>query len=178
MKQALIIIDIQEAFFLDSQQNLWNDEAIIKNINTVITWARHNEVPIIFIQHTDANEDDDFAFGQPGWALYHGLLRQEQDKVIQKTTWDAFYQTELAQYLKEQHIDQLIFAGAQTEFCLDTTIRSAFSHGYHHNILVEDAHSTLDSHVLAAPQIIQHHESVWHNRFVQIQPIGGLQNAD
>lgn len=28
MKQALIIIDIQEAFFLDSQQNLWNDEMV------------------------------------------------------------------------------------------------------------------------------------------------------
>ncbi|MEK3726537.1 MULTISPECIES: cysteine hydrolase family protein [Lysinibacillus] len=176
MKQALIIIDIQEAFFLDSQQNLWNDETIIKNINTVITWARHKEVPIIFIQHTEAN-DVDFAKGQPGWELYHGLLRQAQDKVIQKTTWDAFYQTDLAQYLNEQHIDQLIFAGAQTEFCLDTTIRSAFSHGYHHNILIEDAHSTLNSQVLAAPQIIQHHESVWRNRFVKIQPVEEFPNA-
>ncbi len=151
MKQALIIIDIQEAFFLDGQQNLWNSEAIIKNINASITWARRNEVPVIFIQHTDA-DDVDFALGQPGWELYHGLLRQAEDQVI--------------------------FAGAQTEFCLDTTIRSAFSHGYHHNILIEDAHSTLDSNVLAAPQIIQHHESIWHNRFVRIQSIGGFQHAD
>ncbi|MDP1395538.1 cysteine hydrolase family protein [Lysinibacillus capsici] len=177
MKQALIIIDIQEAFFLDGQQNLWNSEAIIKNINASITWARRNEVPVIFIQHTDA-DDVDFALGQPRWELYHGLLRQAEDQVIQKTTWDAFYQTELAAYLQAHHIDQLIFAGAQTEFCLDTTIRSAFSHGYHHNILIEDAHSTLDSNVLAAPQIIQHHESIWHNRFVRIQSIGGFQHAD
>ncbi len=98
--------------------------------------------------------------------------------MIQKTTWDAFYQTELAAYLQAHHIEQLIFAGAQTEFCLDTTIRSAFSHGYHHNILIEDAHSTLDSNVLAAPHIIQHHESIWHNRFVRIQSIGGFQHAD
>ena len=82
MKQALIIIDIQEAFFLDSQQNLWNSEAIIKNINVSITWARRNEVPVIFIQHTDA-DDVDFALGQPGWELYHGLLRQAEDQVIQ-----------------------------------------------------------------------------------------------
>ena len=83
MKQALIIIDIQEAFFLDGQQNLWNSEAIIKNINASITWARRNEVPVIFIQHTDA-DDVDFALGQPGWELYHGLLRQAEDQVIQK----------------------------------------------------------------------------------------------
>lgn len=177
MKQALIIIDIQEAFFLDSQQNLWNDEMVINTINSLIAWARYNEVPIIFIQHTDA-EDVDFAYGQPGWELYHGLQRQAEDKVIQKPTWDAFYQTELAQYLQEQRIEQLVFAGAQTEFCLDTTIRSAFSHGYHHNILVEEAHSTLSNDVLAAPQIIQHHECIWRNRFVRIQPVAEFQHAD
>lgn len=178
MKQALIIIDIQEAFFLEGQPHLWNNEILIKHINTLITWARHNAVPIIFIQHTDANKDDDFAFGQPGWELYHGLSRQAEDKVIQKTTWDAFYQTELASYLQQQSIEQLIFAGAQTEFCLDTTIRSAFSHGYHRNLLIADAHSTLDASVLKAPQIIQHHESIWHHRFVEIQPIVEFQNAD
>jgi len=170
MKQALIIIDMQEAFFLDKQNYLFEAEKVVENINTLITSARHSEVPIIFIQHTDSNEDDDFAFGKPGWDLYHGLLRQPEDQVIQKTTWDAFYQTELAQYLQEQQIEQLIFAGAQTEFCLDTTIRNAYSRGYHQNVLVEGAHSTLDSHVLNAQQIIKHHESVWNNRFVKIQP--------
>lgn len=50
----------------------------------LITWARHSEVPIIFIQHTDSHKDDDFAFGKPGWDLYDGLLRQPDDKVIQK----------------------------------------------------------------------------------------------
>lgn len=177
MKQALIIIDIQEAFFLDNEQNLWNDETIIKHINSLIAWARHNEAPVIFIQHTDA-DDVDFAYGQPGWELYHGLHRQAEDKVIQKPTWDAFYRTELAEYLQEQQIEQLIFAGAQTEFCLDTTIRSAFSHGYHHNILVKEAHSTLANDILEAPQIIQHHECIWHNRFVRIQPVEGFQNVD
>jgi len=170
MKQALIIVDIQEAFFLDSETYLFDYEKVLDNINMLITWARNNEVSIILIQHTDSNRDDDFAFGKPGWELYHGLLRQPKDKVIQKTTWDAFYQTELAQYLQEQQIEQLIFAGAQTEFCLDTTIRNAYSHGYHHNILVEGAHTTLHSRVLNAEQIIKHHESVWHNRFVKIQP--------
>jgi len=178
MKQALIIVDMQEAFFLDSENYLFNYEKVLDNINMLITWARNSEVPIIFIQHTDSNKDDDFAFGKPGWDLYHGLLRQPEDKVIQKTTWDAFYQTELAQYLRDHQIEQLIFAGAQTEFCLDTTIRNAYSHGYHNNILVEGAHTTLHSHVLTAQQIIKHHESVWHNRFVNIQPCTFLNNLE
>jgi len=47
MKQALIIIDIQEAFFLDGQQNLWNSEAIIKNITAPTPRGRRNAVPAI-----------------------------------------------------------------------------------------------------------------------------------
>ena len=176
MKQALVIVDMQEAFFLDSQNYLFESEKVLENINALITWARSNQVKVIFIQHTDSNEEDDFAFGKPGWELYRGLLRQSKDKVIQKTSWDAFYRTELAQYLQEQKIEQLIFAGAQTEYCLDTTMRSAYSHGYHNNILVEDAHSTLDSQVFNAEQIIKHHESIWHQRFVTIQPITFFNN--
>ncbi len=115
------------------------------------------------------------AFGKPGWELHLGLHKQQQDKVITKTTWDAFYKTELAQFLQDSKIDQLIFVGAQTEFCLDTTIRSAYSHGYHRNILIEGAHSTINNPVLDAEQIIKHHEFIWNNRFVKIQPSTSFQ---
>lgn len=40
--------------------------------------------------------------------------------------------------------------------CIDTTVRSAFSHRYE-VFLIEDAHSTMDSEILKAPQIIAHH---------------------
>ncbi|MGE7090546.1 cysteine hydrolase family protein [Lysinibacillus sp. NPDC048646] len=170
MKQALVIIDMQEVFFMDRKNYLFESERVVENINNLIKWARANDIQVIFIQHTDLGQDDDMAFGKPGWELHNGLLKQLEDKVIQKTTWDAFYGTELAQYLQDSMIEQLIFVGAQTEFCLDTTIRSAFSNGYHHNILIEGAHSTINSEVLDAEQIIKHHECIWNNRFVNIQP--------
>ncbi|EON70554.1 cysteine hydrolase family protein [Lysinibacillus sphaericus] len=170
MKQALVIVDMQEVFFINKKYQLFEGDKVVVNINHLIKWARAKEIQVIFIQHTDLEQDDEMACGKPGWELHHGLHKQQEDKVIEKTTWDAFYGTELAQYLQDSKVDQLIFVGAQTEFCLDTTIRSAYSHGYHHNILIEGAHSTINSHLLDAEQIVEHHELIWNNRFVTIQP--------
>jgi len=90
------------------------------------------------------------------------------DKIIKKSKWDSFYQTELLEYLRTNDIEQLIFAGAQTEFCLDTTIRAAFSLGYQKNLLFKETHSTLNGVILNASDIINHHESIWNNRFLTV----------
>ncbi|WP_025728505.1 isochorismatase family protein [Heyndrickxia ginsengihumi] len=171
MKQALIIVDLQEIFFLEEKNFLYEHEQLLTNVNQMIDWARLKGIPIVFIQHTDQNPSDEMAKGKDAWQLHKGLHRESSDIVIEKITWDAFYRSNLEKTLKALGIEQLIFAGAQTEFCLDTTMRIAYSKGYQHNLLVEDTHSTLNSSQLSAAQIIKHHESVWHNRFVKIQPL-------
>lgn len=65
-------------------------------------------------------------------------------------------------------IEQLIFAGAQTEFCLDTTIRAAYSLGYQNNLLFQNTQSTINGSVLHADDIINHHEAIWNNRFLTV----------
>lgn len=59
----------QRSIFLDRENYLFDYEKVLENINMLITWARHSEVPIIFIQYTDSTKDDDFAFSKPGWDL-------------------------------------------------------------------------------------------------------------
>jgi len=169
MKKALVVIDVQEAFFSLPENYLYKKEELVSRINEWITAAREGKVPIIFIQHTDYdNADDEFYVDTPDWKLHHGLNIRAEDKLIRKTSWDSFYDTELASTLEEMSIEQLIFAGAQTEFCLDTTIRAAYSRGYKNNILAKNSHSTLDNTVLTAQKIIEHHEKVWNRRFVTI----------
>ena len=46
----------------------------------------------------------------------------------------------------------------QTEFCVDTAVRAAFERGYKIT-LVKDAHSTGDTRVLKAKDIIAHHNA-------------------
>ncbi|MBP0725459.1 cysteine hydrolase [Bacillus sp. RG28] len=168
MKQALIVIDVQEVFFNHPEYNLFNYKQLVSNINELIKQAREKSIPVIFIQHTDQDEQDLLFEGKEDWQLHKGLERAATDKIIQKTKWDAFYQTELLDYLQQNKIEQLIFAGAQTEFCLDTTIRAAYSLGFQKNLLVKDTQSTIDGAVLNANGIIKHHEAIWYNRFLTI----------
>jgi nicotinamidase-related amidase len=168
MKQALIIVDMQEIFFNHPQYYLHNNEQLVMNINKLIKQAHEKNIQVIFIQHTDQNEQDDLFEGKNDWKLHKNLLVASTDKIIQKTKWDSFYQTELLDYLKTNEIEQLIFAGAQTEFCLDTTIRAAYSLGYQKNLLFKETHSTLDGVILNASDIINHHETIWNNRFLTV----------
>ena len=61
--------------------------------------------------------------------------------------------------MKKQGIEHLIITGIQTEACVDTTCRRAFSMGYKVT-LVSDTHSTWASEELTAQQIINHHNGV------------------
>lgn len=68
---------------------------------------------------------------------------------------------------KKLGTEELIIAGMQTEFCLDTTLRRAYSMGYR-NCVVSDAHTTFDSKTLKADQIISHHHRIWEGRFARL----------
>ncbi|HEO8418543.1 isochorismatase family protein [Niallia sp. FSL W8-0635] len=168
MRQALIIIDMQEIFFNHPQYCLFNKDQIVQNINILINQAHEKNIQVIFIQHTDSNEQDELFEGKDDWKLHQTLLVSSEDKIIRKTKWDAFYQTELLDYLKSKKIKQLIFAGAQTEFCLDTTIRAAYSLGFQNNLLFQNTQSTINGPVLRAEDIINHHEAIWNNRFLTV----------
>ncbi|MBZ9536980.1 isochorismatase family protein [Cytobacillus oceanisediminis] len=168
MRQALIIIDMQEIFFNHPQNYLFNRNQLVQNINILIKQAHEKNIPVIFIQHTDPNEQDELFEGKDDWKLHQNLLFSSDDKIIRKSKWDAFYQTELLDYLKSKKIEQLIFAGVQTEFCLDTTIRAAYSLGFQNNLLFPNTQSTINGSVLQADDIINHHESIWNNRFLTV----------
>ncbi len=53
-------------------------------------------------------------------------MPEERDVVIQKKTPDSFHETNLKQELDSKQINELIIAGIQTEFCVDTTCKLNF----------------------------------------------------
>jgi nicotinamidase-related amidase len=56
----------------------------------------------------------------------------------------------------------------QTEYCVDTTCRRAYSLGYD-IVLVEDGHSTWDTEHLAASQVIAHHNATLGGWFATLR---------
>lgn len=168
MTTALLIIDMQIALFSYEDEPLYRGEQVLDNIGRLIDEARRAGAPVIYVQHCSL-EDDEFREGSDTWPIHPQIAPQETDFIVKKYSWDAFHGTPLQEYLQNQGVQKLVIAGGQTEFCLDTTCRRAYSMGYK-SILAQDAHTTLDSRLMSAPQIIAHHEHVLGGRFVMLKP--------
>ncbi|MBE2978401.1 cysteine hydrolase family protein [Priestia megaterium] len=173
-KTALLLIDVQNIMFSYKGGSLWNEQQVLKNITSLREKAHQSNVPIIYIQHTDPSSDSMLSEGKVTWEIHQDVRPLPIDTVIQKSSWDAFYQTTLHEKLQELKIGKLVIAGMQTEFCLDTTCRRAYSLGYKENILVRDAHSTFDTAVLSASKIVEHHNNMLGGRFVTLKQVNEI----
>jgi nicotinamidase-related amidase len=165
MTSALIIIDVQQAL-CSGQYAAFEIDAVIERINGISTKARAAAMPVIFVQHEE--DEGPLPYGGAGWQLAATLTVQPDDLRVRKTTPDSFHQTNLHQLLRERGVDALLICGLQTDFCVDTTVRRAFTLGYSAT-LVADAHSTLDNGVLTAAQIIAHHNATLGNFGPQVK---------
>jgi len=173
-KTAFVIIDVQVAMFSYVGTYPYHGDQVLQNIKLLLEKARATGTPVIYIQH---NSDDEFKKGTPTWNICPEIQPIQGEFIVEKTKCDAFYKTKFQEVLQQLSITNLIIAGMQTEFCLDTTCRRAFSMGYE-SILVQDAHTTFDSEVLSAEQIVQHHNNVLGNSFVQLKTTEEMLKSD
>jgi len=158
---ALLILDVQIAPFAREKYDgikLYNGEQLINNIALLIEKARLANIPIIYTQHT-AGDNTPMGKGKPAWEIHPRIKPQEGDLVIFKNCVDPFYKTSLNEKLKALGVNELVITGIKTELAVDTCCRCAYSLGYK-NILVSDGHSTFDSGILTAEQIIAHHNEL------------------
>lgn len=153
---ALLVIDMQLGCFAGEPPRFEADTTIAR-INALARAVRTNGT-VVFIQHTDAAEG--LARESGAWQLLGSLDRSPHDLVAEKTACDAFLDTGLDSLLKNKGISDLIIVGCATDFCVDTTVRSAAAHGYKVNV-ASDAHTTRDRPHLTASKIIEHHNFMW-----------------
>ncbi len=163
---AFLIIDMQVGNFSEPNPVYKRNELLAK-VKSLITRARSAKMPIVYVQNSGSSDDPD-AYGTPGWEIHPSIAPVEEDLVVQKQTPDAFHETNLHRELESRGIKKLVIAGLQTEYCIDTTCRRAFSLGYD-VILVKDAHSTWASSRFTAQQIIEHHNHVLGGWFATLK---------
>lgn len=174
MKKALVIIDMQIMPFIWKNYGgkaLFNEGALIANTKHLIKKARIANAPVFYVMYTETGESPR-AEGQPLWQVHPEIAPQEMDKLVVKYHADSFFSTGLETLLNEQGIKDIVICGLQTEYCIDTTCRSAFSHGYNVE-LASDCHSTYDSDLLLAEQIIAHHNSIL-SQFAQAKQVAEI----
>lgn len=67
-----------------------------------------------------------FVPGTWGSELVGELIPEESDLVVEKRTYNVFYETDLEQFLRARGIDTLVFSGVTTNVCVETSARDAY----------------------------------------------------
>ena len=170
---ALLVIDVQNGIVAGA----YNRDGVIGNISTLIDKARAENVPVLWVQHSD---DGDLALGSESWQFVPELVRGDSEPVVHKRYADSFEDTDLEKLLAEQRVGRLVVTGAQTDECIRSTIHGAFTRGYDVT-LVGDAHTTEDLTEYGAPrpeQVIAHTNLYWRYHKAPGRQAGTVDTAE
>ena len=174
MATALLLIDIQQGLF--DEGPIYRAEEMVKNAASLLAKARAAGIPIVHVQH-DGGAGDSLEKGKPGFDTHPAVAPKAGEHRVTKIHCSSFVDTGLDAKLKELGVTDLVIAGLQTDFCIDTACRVAHSLGYKVT-LAEDAHSTFDSNLLTAQQIIAHTSNIIKNRFARMIPAAAITFGD
>lgn len=169
---ALVIIDVQMGMFTFPGYTPHDGEATVARIADLLKRAREKGVPVFFVQHA-GDKGDPLEQGTPGFPFRPELAPRDGESVTVKRHCSAFQNTDFDQTLKRADIDHLVVCGMQTEFCIDTTVRSAYERGYKVT-LISDGHTTFDTKALPAAQIIAHHNGILGGSFATLASTSGI----
>ena len=157
MPDALIVIDMQRGAFVDASPK--HDVAgLIDRLNRLAAALRSAGGTVVFVQH-DGPTGDPFHPSLPSWRIMEELDVRPEDPIVRKKSCDAFLDTALEALLRSRSIDRLLITGWATDYCVDSTVRSALAR--YPTIVPSDGHTTSDRAHLPALKIIQHHNAIW-----------------
>ena len=138
MKATLVIIDMQEGSF--TPRGARHDTAgLVGRLNALAGAVRSAGGSVIFVQH-DGPAGDPHHPDEPGWRLLPELEVRDGDLIVRKTACDAFLGTTLDATLQACATERLIVTGCATDYCVDTTVRSALARAYV-TIVPKDGHA-------------------------------------
>jgi nicotinamidase-related amidase len=167
-----MVIDVQNGVVAG---NVGRD-AVVANIVGLVDRARAEDVPVVWVQHSD----DGLERGSDEWLIVPELQPSDIEPLIHKNYGDAFEATELEEVLAGLGVGRLIVSGAQTDECIRSTLHGAFARGYDAT-LVSDAHTTEDHSEWGAPppeQVIAHTNLYWSDQTAPGRTAGTVKAAD
>jgi nicotinamidase-related amidase len=136
MKQALIVVDVQESFRRRpyfSEQNL---PAFLRNVQSLINRCQSRGITIVQVFHEEHSEDASNPFSAAsGCVRAMPELSLRPDVVVYKQVHSAMFArsadgTTLEAWLRQRGIAELLVTGMRTEQCCETTARHASDLGF------------------------------------------------
>jgi nicotinamidase-related amidase len=147
---TLLVIDMQDEFVKPHWSPDWVPEATrqVPRIKTLIEHCRSKNVPVIYTVYSKTHnyldrpktgkfmpgryselKIDFSAFFVKG-RVWHELAPREDEIVIEKPSYGAFYDTPLETILKNMGKDTVIICGTLTNCCCGTTARQAYERSF------------------------------------------------
>ena len=156
-KTALVVVDMQNDFVKEGGSLLVPDaEATIPNIKDLLDLARGSGIRVVFTQDTHTKGDPEWEIwpehvceGSWGWRIIDEIAPREDELVIRKVRYDAFYGTHLDHHLRVWGIDTLVICGTVANICVHYTAASAALRWFE-VVIPRDATSALDPFDLEA----------------------------
>ncbi|MDQ3178692.1 MAG: isochorismatase family protein [Actinomycetota bacterium] len=152
---ALLVVDVQNGVVNGAHER----DAVVANVGSLVERARREQVPVVWVQHSD----EQLATGSEEWRIVPELTPGDAEPLVEKHYGDSFEDTTLETVLSDLGVGRLVVVGAQTDACIRSTLHGAVVRGYD-AMLVSDAHTTEDLSEWGAPppeQVIAHTNLYW-----------------
>jgi isochorismate hydrolase len=138
-RAALLVLDMQD-YFLRARSHAFvpSTPAILPNIQALVESFYAANRPVIFTCHINTDADagmmsrwwqDVIRAGSPDSA-FTASLDTSKGIIVQKSQYDAFYNSNLETILRDRGVEQVVVMGVMTHLCCETTARSAFVRGF------------------------------------------------
>jgi nicotinamidase-related amidase len=151
-RTALIIIDVQKGEVLDGDHGIHvmaGGEQRHERIRALLAAARGAGIPPIFIQEVHKRSLLDFGRELDGGEGVHclegdlatelatGIEPGEEEYLIRKRRYSAFFATELQLILSSYRVDSLVLVGALTDVCVHYTFADAHQLDYRCKVVAD-----------------------------------------
>ena len=169
---ALLVVDVQNGVVAGATAR----DSVVANVGSLVEKARQEEVPVIWVQHSDAG----LAKGSDEWKIVPELSPDDAEPLVEKSYGDSFEDTTLETVLSDLEVGRLVVVGAQTDMCIRSTLHGALARGYDAT-LVSDAHTTEDLTEWGAPppeQVISHTNMYWSDQKAPGRTAGTVETKD
>lgn len=146
MKEALILIDIQNDYFPNGALPIWRPVETAESCKVVLEHFRKHQKEVVHVKHHCVGPDaEKFKILLPGThgAEIHELVKPlPEEKVVVKEHMNGFWETDLGAYLKSKKIERLVFVGMMIHNCVPATLFAGKDDGFE-CVVVDEAVNTM-----------------------------------
>jgi len=178
MKQALIVIDVQESFRRRPYFRAHELPAFLRNVQSLINRCQERGIAVVQVFHREPPDHPDNPFSPAsGCVCAMPELALRAAAVFHKQVHSALFGRDadgrtLEDWLRQRGIGELLICGIRTEQCCETTTRHASDLGFSVRYVTDATLTfpmlTRSGREVSAAEIRERTEMVLDGRFAQV----------